>query len=201
MLWFFKNPPRILGTRWNFLKKGSILEASTWISAKKYGWGHFKFVPLPHLTFCQNCTSNRIQSIRKGSSLKHSSFHPKCLQQVAKSKIENWCKSRKKFLFRYFWMTYWYPEIKSTNIVVMCCLVCLTTMSNRCYMIRHYMIRCYTMSIRMTLIYHIMGLPLQQLDSMCFLCMATTNAWWSSQLLCSTLSLTDDGYCHVLVEN
>ena len=58
-------------------------------------------------------------------------------------------------------------------IVVVCCLVCLLTMSNRRYTFRRYtfrryMIRRYKLSITMILICHIAGLPLQQLDSICY---------------------------------
>ena len=65
--------------------------------------------------------------------------------------------------------------VHCTVHVVVCCLVCLLTMLNRRYTVRHYtirhytikcyMIRRYTMSIRMILLRRIVGLPLQQLDS------------------------------------
>ena len=66
------------------------------------------------------------------------------------------------------------------------------------FTVRHYTIGRYMMSIRMILIGHIVSflsrgsVLLQQLRSICLLCMPNTIAWWSSQfLLCSKLSFDE----------
>ena len=81
----------------------------------------------------------------------------------------------------------------------MCCLVCLLTMSNRCFTVRlSWLAAIQSDAIRCRLEWYRSAsmrgslsrssILLQQLGSICFLCMVNTNEWWCSQLLFSKLS-------------